>query len=225
MHKVLVVDDEPSVASALKRLLRRNGFEVETAGSGREALENLPAFKPDIVLSDFRMPEMTGAELLAVVKRQLPYSLRIIISAYADLDSVIASVNEGEICHFISKPWSDEELPGKLKALLKERELMLQLTQHLDGREAVRVANLIHHPSTVEVRLEKAGAFSVDKAIEVIQAFAGVLERQQLEVFSGMLTRHGGKVSFIAEVGAGERLSLEVPINEATRSAEPHEHS
>src|ERR1700719_1768734 len=104
MPKILVVDDEPAVLNALRRLLRRAGFEVETAGTGAEALARLDGFAPDIVLSDFRMPGMNGAELLAQVKQRQPLALRLIISGYADLDSVMTSVNEGEICRFISKP-------------------------------------------------------------------------------------------------------------------------
>ena len=108
--KLLVVDDEPQVAHALRRLFRREGFEVQVAFNGSEALERLKEFSPDIILTDFRMPGMTGSELLQRVKRSHPLALRLIISGYADFKSVVASVNDGEICRFISKPWDDAEL-------------------------------------------------------------------------------------------------------------------
>src|SRR5690349_20023459 len=105
--KVLVVDDEQQVAHALRRLLRREGFAVEVAYSGEEALEKLKGFSPDVVLSDFRMPGMNGSELLQHVRRQRPLALRLLFSGYADFKSLAASMSEGEFCRFISKPWDD----------------------------------------------------------------------------------------------------------------------
>lgn len=127
MQRILIVDDEVQVCSALRRLFRREDFEVEIAASGPEALLKLEAFRPDVVLSDFRMPQMNGAELLAEVRRRLPLALRIILSGYSDLASVMASVNDGEICRFISKPWDNETLVPTIRTILKQREALARL--------------------------------------------------------------------------------------------------
>ncbi len=122
MQRILIVDDEVQVCSSLRRLFRREDFEVEIASSGPEALLKLDAFRPDVVLSDFRMPQMNGVELLAEVRRRLPRALRIILSGYSDLSFVMASVKEGEVSRFISKPWDSETLVPTIRTVLEQRE-------------------------------------------------------------------------------------------------------
>ncbi|HZI15053.1 MAG TPA: response regulator [Myxococcus sp.] len=211
--KVLVVDDEPQVAHALRRLLKREGFDVQVAFNGAEALERLKEYSPDIVLSDFRMPGMTGGELLQQVKRSHPLALRLIISGYADFKSVVASVNEGEICRFISKPWDDAELVTYLKGLLRHRETMAQL--YAPFRAAGRGVSAEVSPSdaALVLRVQVADpAFPADQALALIERFAGVLADDSLKVVGGLLERYGGKLSFVAEVGGPQKLRLELPM-------------
>jgi CheY-like chemotaxis protein len=211
--KVLVVDDEPQVAHALRRLLKREGFDVQVAFNGAEALERLKEFSPDIVLSDFRMPGMTGGELLQQVKRSHPLALRLIISGYADFKSVVASVNEGEICRFISKPWDDAELVTYLKGLLRHRETMAQL--YAPFRAAPRGVSAEVSPSDAALVLKvqvSDPAFPADQALTLIERFAGLLADDSLKVVGGLLERYGGRLSFVAEVGGPQRLRLELPM-------------
>jgi CheY-like chemotaxis protein len=211
--KVLVVDDEPQVAHALRRLLKREGFDVQVAFNGAEALERLKEYSPDIVLTDFRMPGMTGGELLQQVKRSHPLALRLIISGYADFKSVVASVNEGEICRFISKPWDDAELVTYLKGLLRHRETMAQL--YAPFRAAGRGVSAEVSPSdaALVLRVQVADpAFPADQALALIERFAGVLADDSLKVVGGLLERYGGKLSFVAEVGGPQKLRLELPM-------------
>ncbi len=103
--KVLVVDDEPFILSALKRLLVRRGFEVDTASCGQQALDNLERIRPDVVVSDFTMPGMNGAELLAELAARLPQVRRILLSGRA-----VTSTSVGAT--FLPKPWDEAELLG-----------------------------------------------------------------------------------------------------------------
>ncbi len=104
MIKVLIVDDDPQVAAAMRRLLQRRGFEVLTSICAAHALTLLEAFAPDVVVSDFKMPGMDGVELLAEVEKQRPTARRILLSGHADLaDTPTPYV-------FMSKPWDDEQL-------------------------------------------------------------------------------------------------------------------
>jgi len=103
MIKILVVDDEESVLSALKRLLLRKGFEVEIAPGSQEALDTLDRFRPDVVVSDFKMPGMNGAQLLATVAQKLPSARRILLSGCADVPLGVDAV-------FLPKPWDQDEL-------------------------------------------------------------------------------------------------------------------
>lgn len=135
MGRILIVDDEVHVCSSLRRLFQRGGFQAETAANGPEALGKLEAFQPDVVLSDFRMPQMNGAELMAEVRRRLPRAVRIIISGYADLTSVTQSVKDGEISRFISKPWDYDTLVPTIRALMQPREETANRQPEPSGQE------------------------------------------------------------------------------------------
>lgn len=92
---ILIVDDEPGVVSALRRLLRRTRYEVHTAESGAAGLEILDAHPVDLVISDMRMPHMSGAEFLARVQAGWPETVRLLLTGYADIDSVVSAINDG----------------------------------------------------------------------------------------------------------------------------------
>ena len=116
MARILIVDDEVHVVGALRRLLRREGFSIEVALNGQEALEKLTTFQADVVISDFRMRGMNGLELLGQVLRIAPRAARVLISGHADLSS--GGGQPGVISHFISKPWDDDRLVADVRALL-----------------------------------------------------------------------------------------------------------
>ena len=101
---VLFVDDEENVLSSLRRFLSREEYNVLFAGSGREALDLMAKEAVQIIVTDQRMPEMDGLQLLDIVKKKYPESIRLMLSAIRDLQQVIEAVNSGEIYRFISKP-------------------------------------------------------------------------------------------------------------------------
>lgn len=109
--RILCVDDEPNIVRALQWLLQKD-FEVFTASSGHDAIELVKRHDFDVVISDQRMPVMTGVELLREVKRLSPRSMRILLTGYSDLQAIVRSVNESEVFRFINKPWNISELPG-----------------------------------------------------------------------------------------------------------------
>lgn len=110
--KILLVDDEPNVLKALKRLFfEEENFELLTAQSGPEGLDIVKA-NPDIlvIISDYRMPGMTGVEFLSRATELLPHTTRIVLSGYADTAAVVEAINIGHIYKFIPKPWDDDQL-------------------------------------------------------------------------------------------------------------------
>lgn len=109
-YSLLCVDDEAGVLSALKRSLRREPCKILTARSGQEGLNILAKENVDIVISDQRMPGMDGATFLHEVRNQHPNTIRIILSGYSDVETILQSVNKGGIHGFFGKPWDDEEL-------------------------------------------------------------------------------------------------------------------
>jgi diguanylate cyclase (GGDEF)-like protein/PAS domain S-box-containing protein len=107
---LLLVDDEPNVLAALRRLLRLEGYRILIANSAREGLALLALNTVQVILSDQRMPEMTGTEFFFRVKQLHPDTVRIVLSGYTELNSVTDAINQGAIYKFLTKPWDDEAL-------------------------------------------------------------------------------------------------------------------
>jgi DNA-binding NtrC family response regulator len=108
-HCLLVVDDEPNVCESVHDLLRRE-FRVLKANSADEGYRIMLEEEVHIVMSDQRMPQISGVELLTKVKARHPQAIRMLFTGFADLESVIAAINQGHIYQFMKKPWQPEEL-------------------------------------------------------------------------------------------------------------------
>jgi DNA-binding NtrC family response regulator len=133
---ILVVDDELDILQSLKGLLRRD-FEVHAANSGAEAIGILQEYPIHVVMTDQRMPQMTGVEFLRRIKTDHPEAIRVIFTGYADIQAVIDAVNQGNVFRYVAKPWDPEELiaalheAGEVYDRLAEREhLLADLREH-----------------------------------------------------------------------------------------------
>jgi DNA-binding NtrC family response regulator len=133
---ILVVDDELDILQSLKGLLRRD-FEVHTANSGAEAITVLEEHPIHVVMTDQRMPQMTGVEFLRRIKTDHPEAIRVIFTGYADIQAVVDAVNQGNVFRYVAKPWNPEELidalreAGEVYDRLAERErLLADLREH-----------------------------------------------------------------------------------------------
>jgi diguanylate cyclase (GGDEF)-like protein len=123
---LLLVDDDADIGAALNRLLRQEGYKILCARSGREGLELLARNEVHVIVSDQRMPEMTGVEFLSRVKDLYPKTVRIILSGYADLSSVTDAINRGAIYKFLTKPWDNETLCANVMEAFRHFELTQQ---------------------------------------------------------------------------------------------------
>src|SRR5437868_10137921 len=115
MQTLLIVDDEPNILNALKRTLQEDGYQIYTANSGSEGLKILSEVPIQVILSDQRMPNMTGSEFLTTVKTLYPDTIRIILSAYTDFEALKDAINYGAIYKFLSKPWDENTLREEIK--------------------------------------------------------------------------------------------------------------
>jgi two-component system response regulator HydG len=134
---VLIVDDETGILESLGILLRNAGFDTHPARGGRAGLEQLSALQPDIVLSDVRMPDVGGVEILAAARQQDPDTPVILMTAQATLQSAMQAVNEGAF-YYIQKPFRNDELLAILKRAAEHRELRVEnrsLRQEIKRRE------------------------------------------------------------------------------------------
>jgi DNA-binding NtrC family response regulator len=109
--RVLFVDDEPRVLTSM-RMQFRGQYEMYFAEGGHKALEFLKTATVDVIVSDQRMPGITGIEVLRAARELNPHAMRILLTGYSDLNAIIDSVNEGEIFRFVSKPWDNDVLAG-----------------------------------------------------------------------------------------------------------------
>ena len=125
---VLLVDDEPNILSSLQRLLRRDGYRILTANSGAEGLELLALHRVQVILSDQRMPGMSGSEFLGRAGDLYPDTVRIMLSGYTDLRCVTESVNRGAIYKFLTKPWEDDTLRADVRAAFQRHETAVRRT-------------------------------------------------------------------------------------------------
>ncbi len=136
-HTVLFVDDEQRVLKSLKRGLIAEPYRKIFASGGREALEILAAEPVEVIVSDMKMPEMNGLELLQEVAQRYPDIVRLVLSGYSHTNTVLAAVNEGRIFRYITKPWSlDNDIKPALNAALEFYDKRAQ-----DRLEAERLLN------------------------------------------------------------------------------------
>lgn len=112
MPLVIVVDDEESIVNALRRVLSRQQIRVEGFTDPRKAIEFLRQERPHVVISDMRMPEMSGQDFLEAVKHIRPECYRVVLSGFADIEATLDVVNRGAISGFLRKPWDPEQLVG-----------------------------------------------------------------------------------------------------------------
>jgi diguanylate cyclase (GGDEF)-like protein len=120
---LLLVDDEPSILSSLKRLLRADGYQILTALGAEQGLELLASHRVDVIVSDQRMPGMSGVEFLRRVKVLHPATIRLVLSGYSDLQTVTDAINEGAIYKFLTKPWDDGHLRANIQEAFRAKEM------------------------------------------------------------------------------------------------------
>jgi len=106
---VLFVDDEKKILTSLKRGLLDEPYETLFANSGKEALEVLKRKEVHVIVTDMRMPEMTGLDLLRIVKKDYPHIVRMVLSGYTQISTLLTAINQGEVYKYITKPWKLEE--------------------------------------------------------------------------------------------------------------------
>jgi diguanylate cyclase (GGDEF)-like protein len=171
---LLLVDDEENILAALKRILRRDGYDILTAGSGQQGLELLAQREVDVIISDQRMPTMTGVEFLRRAKSMYPETVRIVLSGYTELQSIADAINEGAIYKFLTKPWDDGQLRGHIEEAFRRKEMAdenrrLQQQVHTANEELadvnVRLQAMLNRTQELHTRDET----SLDVAREVLQ--------------------------------------------------------
>lgn len=121
-YKIMVVDDEPANLRLLERLFR-NDYEIVSAESGADALRLLQQHDVALILTDQRMPDMTGIELLQRTATLRPHMVRIILTGYTDIETLVEAINSGSVYKYVTKPWNNEELRLTISRAVEHYEL------------------------------------------------------------------------------------------------------
>ncbi len=122
-YKVLFVDDETHILKAVRRLFSGRDYEVVTATGGEEAIELMSKESIAVVVSDQRMPEISGAELLDYARRNCPHTTRIMLTGNNDASTAVEAINKGEVFRFVTKPWDHDDFLRIMELALEQHEL------------------------------------------------------------------------------------------------------
>jgi putative two-component system response regulator len=131
-HRILCVDDELTITSSLRRVFRNAGYEIHTASNGHAGLDKInSAVKPySLIISDQKMPGMTGIDFLERARQITPNTIRILLTGYSEIDAIIDAINKGGIHRYLTKPWDEEDILLQVRQSLKQYELIIE-NQHL----------------------------------------------------------------------------------------------
>ena len=141
-HTVLFVDDEANILKALQRLLRNEPLNVLTATSPQEAIQLLESTPAQVVVSDQRMPDMSGVDLLSTIREHQPEMVRMMLTGYTEMNIAVEAINRGEIYRLITKPWNDDELKATLR----------QAFDHHDLKAEIKRLNLVTREQNFELQ-------------------------------------------------------------------------
>jgi DNA-binding response OmpR family regulator len=117
---ILVVDDDKSILRTFTRILQKNGYEIDVAETGKEAIEKADSRRYDLALVDIRLPDMDGTDLLAKIKKQLQNTIKIMITGFPSLESGVKALDEGADAYLV-KPVNPEELLMLIEEKLKSK--------------------------------------------------------------------------------------------------------
>jgi two-component system probable response regulator PhcQ len=165
MRHLLLVDDEPNVLNALVRALKQHlsigEVAIETFVNPFDALNRCCEHDFDVVISDYRMPEMTGVDFLQALKNVAPCTVRMILSASTEFETVTAAINDAQVFRYIPKPWQVDDLKENIRLALIQRDLLVE-EERLAAAQRAREAAL--SPVQIEAQLleeEEPGILAV----------------------------------------------------------------
>jgi putative nucleotidyltransferase with HDIG domain len=203
MKRILFVDDEKNVLNSLERVFMDSGLLVRTAADAFEAMEILKSDDISVIVSDNLMPGMNGIEFLNRAKEISPESVRIVLTAHADVKSAIDAINRGEVYRFVTKPWADQEIREIVSGAVQKHRVIRSLQ---DADEAT----LLSLAQTIELK-DPYTRGHCDRVAQYALSIADVLglnEGMRREI------RHGSWLHDCGKIGVPEAvLNFEGPLD------------
>lgn len=172
ISKILIVDDEPNILRSFSRILK--GYDLTTAGSGEEALTFAERIAFDLVIADYRMPGMDGIRFLSQFMLMQPDAVRIMVTGFADLETIQHAINDIGVFRFINKPWNNLDIINAVERGLDHRRILLEnkiladqvrnQKAQLDQQEAMLQALEAEEPGITQVNWAPDGSIVVDES-------------------------------------------------------------
>jgi two-component system, probable response regulator PhcQ len=168
-YNILIVDDEKNVISALKRALMNEDYNIFSAENANDGLKVLSSNPIHLIISDERMPGMSGSEFLSEAKSKYPNAIRIMLTGHASIESAMKVINEGEIYRFFTKPWNDVDLIFSIRAALEKYDLEAEnrILMQTIKRQAIDMKLLEKQfPSITELKRDEKGSIIIEDITE-----------------------------------------------------------
>ncbi len=182
-NPILIVDDEPKVVFAFQRTLLDEPYDIRFAFDGGKALKILERDPVKVIISDERMPNLSGIELLSLAKKRHPAVVRIMITGIAEMETAVKAVNLAEVYRFFLKPWNDAELVAALRSAVKKHDLDAG-KRRLQKSTAIRIAGLERmkkrHADIAKLDRDDQGNILIPELSE--EEIAGILSRLEVEM-------------------------------------------
>lgn len=212
-YTILCVDDEANILAALRRLLRKHGYEVLISVTAQEGLHILERTAVDLVISDMRMPEMDGAAFLHIVRNRWPDTVRLLLTGFADIPSILSAINNGEIYRYITKPWDEPDL------LLILRQALERVALERDRR---RLVQQVHSQNESLQRLNAELESKVLARTEDLNTANAKLRKNYLnsiKVFANLMDLRGGNLKGHSRILAdlARRTAGNMQLSETTQ--------
>lgn len=228
-YRILIVDDEENIRKSLKRVFRQENYEIHTAENADVALSILSTTPCQLMITDYKMPGMTGADLLREVKNLYPDTIRILLTGQADTDAVMAAIKDGAVYKFILKPWNDDDLRITVSLGLEQYDLKkendkLKETNKKNNEELGMLAKLaVSHRSQLAIMLNKKGLLN-DKQVQKLYQQQQVKKQTTLSIIISHDWLSEEKIhSILSKEFLFEKVDLrQFQINEAIYSLVPN---
>lgn len=195
---IIIVDDEKHIINTCQRLLMDEPYHCETFSSPEKALERARKIKPAVVISDYEMPGMNGTAFLEEIRKELPWTVRLLMTGYADVNIAISAINNGHVFKFIKKPWDNVTLKTDIGHALDYYDITRKIYGLVTGEEALE---FIYHERLKGV-LEMAGAVchEFSQPLQILYGYCDLLidmpaDRDNVDV----LNRYAHKIHFAAK--------------------------
>jgi len=217
---LLFVDDEEGVLSAMRRIFMDENYEIRTASSAPDALAILEKETVHLMITDHRMPGMTGAELLKIVRERWPETIRIMLTGHADVNSIMGAVRDGAVYKFITKPWNDEDLRLTVSLALQQY-VLLRENRKLRQVARQQQEKLKNYADIFAENRGMLGKILVDRGILTGDDLERARrEMREGEFLSDTIVRLGLSTESVILKGVQEALSVEyVDLREVQLSA------